>query len=590
MTAPRGAHLLLLLLAVAAAAVFARVWYTPDEPREASLVASMLESGPRALPSLDGRPFAEKPPLLYWLGAASAAAFGSRPAAVRLPNLGYLLLTGLALAALARRAAGEQAGFAAGVVAVTALTPFQALVWLATDAPLLAGVALSLLGSYRALTAVARPGRWQGYALMHAGLLIAFFAKGPAGWLVPLSAYATVVLAERRWRELLRIELWAYVPLQAVAIGAWALWLAAEPGGEDSLKVLFWYNLVGRAVRLAAPAGADYASGHRNWPGKYLLELPLYLLPWSALLVAALRRALKRARLVGAEGSGWRLALGASVPPGVVLSLAATARGVYFAPVALGCALLIGLYVGASGTAVDRFERICWRLTQLLTALLAAVLGLAALAAAAAPAWREPATLALGAVSLAAAALALRLALAPRVAAAGLLPRLAAATALSLSLVMLPLYVQLNGWLSLETLAARLSRAAAARPLVLLDPDETTLAMTQLYLPRAAVAARVAAEDPERLAHLRAALALAGPVTRVLWLLPGGARWTLGDWSAFLGYSAGAHAPKAAPLPLGLEALVPECVATRPGGRSYVLYRQAAAAGVPAAASAPRCP
>lgn len=119
------ARLLALVLPLACVGLFARALYTPDEPREASLVVAMATRADKSLPELAGRPFAEKPPLLYWLGGASVAALGASAGAARLPNLLYLLVTVLAAAALAHRAAGPAAGFAAGVIAATALQLYQ---------------------------------------------------------------------------------------------------------------------------------------------------------------------------------------------------------------------------------------------------------------------------------------------------------------------------------------------------------------------------------------------------------------------------------------------------------------------------------
>ena len=87
MTGSVAARLLVLLLPIACVGLFARVLYTPDEPREASLVVAMASQADKSLPELAGRPFVEKPPLLYWLGGAAVAALGPSPAATRLPNL-----------------------------------------------------------------------------------------------------------------------------------------------------------------------------------------------------------------------------------------------------------------------------------------------------------------------------------------------------------------------------------------------------------------------------------------------------------------------------------------------------------------------
>ena len=75
------ARLLWLVLPLLCVGLFARVYYTPDEPREASLVVAMASQADKSLPELGGQPFAEKPPLLYWLGGGAVAALGSSPAA-----------------------------------------------------------------------------------------------------------------------------------------------------------------------------------------------------------------------------------------------------------------------------------------------------------------------------------------------------------------------------------------------------------------------------------------------------------------------------------------------------------------------------
>ena len=573
MTRLPAARLLVLLVPVALVGLFGRAYYTPDEPREASMVVAMAAQADKALPELAGRPFAEKPPLLYWLGGASVAAFGPAPAAARLPNLLYLLCASLAIGALVTRAAGPGAGFAAGIATATMLQLYQVLIWLATDAPLVAGVAVALLGAYLGLSAADAGARRRGYLVLHLGLTIAFFAKGPAGWLVPASAWLTVVVLERRWREFRSPELWMGAPLVLGAIGAWVAWVATRADGAESLRILFWYNLVGRAVPLAAPAGFAYATGHGNFPGKYLVELPLYLLPWTALAFAALRRVPRGLRRRDREGTAWRLALGALVLPTLLLSLAATARGVYYAPPALGFAMFVGLYVGSTGAALDRVDRLAWRATGALIALAAIVIGVLGGLVSFAPAASTPGSVVLGAVGVAAAAAAAWLALTPSTVGAAALPRLAGATALMLTFAVAPLYLAINDWLSLERLATRIAAAAGAAPLVVLDPDETTLALAGLYLPAGTARAAVRSTDPEALARTRAAIV---PATRVLWLVPDRSRWHLDAWLGFLGYRAGGAppAPAVAP-PGGLGELRTECVLVRPGGRAFALLAPA---------------
>ncbi len=570
MTALPVGRLLALVLPILAVGLFARALYTPDEPREASLVVSMAAQPNKSLPALAGYSFAEKPPLLYWAGAASVGLTGSSPPSLRLPNLLYALAAVLALGALGARAAGATAGFATSLCAATALQSYQAMIWLATDAPLLAGVAVAMFGAFSGLTASERRPRLAGYLTMHAGLLVAFFAKGPAGWLVPGAAFVTVLVAEQRPRELLRAELWAGVPVLGLVIGAWVWWVDQGPDGAEQLRVLFWYNLVGRVLHLDAPTALDYSSGHQNSFGKYLLEWPMYLLPWTALAVAALRRVPRAFSAQGAEGTAWRLAAGAVAIPTLLLSFAATARGVYYAPVLLGFALGIGLYAGRAGAALDRFERGCWRATGLLVALLALLLSLVVALLCFAPALRTVGSVALGAVALASAALAAWLALTPPVAAAGGLPRLALAVTLILTLVVGPAYGQLNKVLSLETLAARIRAAAGPGFLIVAEPDETTVAMFELYFPERANSVMLVPNYPLVGCVLQADVAFHGLGTRVVTGVRDAPRWGLAAWLEYLGYRRASAAPVvAAAVPadwLRVAARV-----ERPGGRAFVV-------------------
>src|SRR5450755_3825583 len=67
----------------------------------------------------------------------------------------------------------------------------------------------------------------------------------------------------------------------------------------------------------------------------------MYLFPWTLLGLAAVRRAWRQRRTSRHDNRAVRFAIAASLPSLVVLSLAATARNIYFAPALPGVALLI---------------------------------------------------------------------------------------------------------------------------------------------------------------------------------------------------------------------------------------------------------
>jgi 4-amino-4-deoxy-L-arabinose transferase-like glycosyltransferase len=112
------------LLAGALLLLFVPVWIEPagswlgepDEARYAEIPREMLAAGDFVTPRLNGVPYFEKPPLLYWCNAASLSIFGETPWAARLPTrlagLGtvVVLLTGVA------SIASLELGLAAGIL------------------------------------------------------------------------------------------------------------------------------------------------------------------------------------------------------------------------------------------------------------------------------------------------------------------------------------------------------------------------------------------------------------------------------------------------------------------------------------------
>ena len=231
-------------------------------------------------------------------------------------------------------------------------------------------MSIALLGAYQGFYATQRRERLRGYLLMHAASGLGFLCKSAAAWMVPAMTLVTLVIWERRWRELLRWELYLGLVLQAAMIVTWIWFVYVGPDGPAHLKVFFWNNLVGRFTRVDAPNELQYAAAHRNSPGKYLLELPLYLAPWTLLVVAAVRRAWRRRkRLVRLTIGRCASRSAASLPPLVFLSLAATARNIYLAPALPGVALLLAWWAQESWSSPDRWDVRALRATSVLLLL-----------------------------------------------------------------------------------------------------------------------------------------------------------------------------------------------------------------------------
>src|SRR5882672_1148141 len=71
------AALLVLGLALYVAGLGQRSLWAPDEGRYAEIPREMVATGDWLTPRLNGLVYVEKPPLQYWLTAASFQAFGS---------------------------------------------------------------------------------------------------------------------------------------------------------------------------------------------------------------------------------------------------------------------------------------------------------------------------------------------------------------------------------------------------------------------------------------------------------------------------------------------------------------------------------
>jgi 4-amino-4-deoxy-L-arabinose transferase-like glycosyltransferase len=478
--------LVLALVAVVCVGVLGRGFWTPDEPREADISWRMSWQPDKAVPLLAGEAFCEKPPLTYWIAGAAIHTFGAEAWVVRLPNLLYALMTALAVAAIGRRSLGTIAGFVAAAAITTFLLSYQVAIWLATDAPLLATVAVALLGLYRGFHAE-RPGeRLLGYSAMHAALALGFLSKSAAAWMVPVLTIFTLIVWERRWRELLRWELYVGLALQAVLILSWVWFVYSGPDGAAHLRVFFWNNLAGRFAKVDAPAELQYAGAHRNTPGKYLIELPVYLFPWTLLVFAAARRAFLDRHAPPAARRPVQFALAAFVPTLAVLSVAATARNIYLAPALPGLALLLGWWAVEAGKTPDPWDVRALRATVLLL-LLGIITSLAALLLVGWDSWFDMARptifVAIGGAGILASTVAAGSAwraIGRRAVVRSLFAMLLAYCALLVGPVS-QIYRGVDAWQNLAEVGRAIHRDVDGQRIILFAPDETTRAFVDMY-------------------------------------------------------------------------------------------------------------
>jgi 4-amino-4-deoxy-L-arabinose transferase-like glycosyltransferase len=204
-----------------------------DEPRFALVAQDMLRSGDWLIPRVGGDLYADKPPLFFWMMAASMALTGSVRLGFLIPSLLCGVGTVLLVYDLLRRLRGREVAFAG---ALMLLVTFQ-FVWQARqaqiDGTLCFFTTLSLYGLFRHLAAGPAFG-WFLLGWAAAGLGV--ITKG-VGFLPLFALVPWVVLAARGWpsRAPHRDARWFAGPVcMLAAIGIWFLpmMLVTSAGGE----------------------------------------------------------------------------------------------------------------------------------------------------------------------------------------------------------------------------------------------------------------------------------------------------------------------------------------------------------------------
>jgi 4-amino-4-deoxy-L-arabinose transferase-like glycosyltransferase len=227
-----------LTVAWLVATAWARPLMLPDEGRYVGVAWEMLRSGDWLTPTLNGLPYFHKPPLFYWITAASMSVFGPHPWAARAAPMLGACLGALALYAFARRWASERAARATVLVLLV-----QPLFYLggqfANLDMLVAGCicATILLLAHASLSAERgldfRAARESAYALAALGVL----AKGLIGAVLPVMVIVAWLVLRRRWPDLRALVSWRGAVLFAVLACPW--FLAMQWRFSDFLDYFF---------------------------------------------------------------------------------------------------------------------------------------------------------------------------------------------------------------------------------------------------------------------------------------------------------------------------------------------------------------
>ncbi|MFC1679481.1 ArnT family glycosyltransferase [Elusimicrobiota bacterium] len=256
-----------------------------DDARYAEVPREMVESGDWLTPTLNYLSYIEKPPLMYWLCAASYKLFGVNEAAARLPLALLALLGILCTWWLGSWLYSAETGMAAAVILATCAQYFGLSHVLTPDM----AVSVALLWTTALiLRCLRRPedGRWAG-ALAWVAAITAFLSKGLIGLLLPAVWTIGLLVLFPALRKGLRPLLlnWG-MPVFIIVLGAWLA--AMESNHPGFLNFFFIEQHFQR-----------FLTAKYNRPGPWYFFFAIEFagsMPWTPLILAAILEPL----------AGWR--------------------------------------------------------------------------------------------------------------------------------------------------------------------------------------------------------------------------------------------------------------------------------------------
>ena len=179
----------------------------PDEGRYAEIPREMLERGDLITPTLNYVKYLEKPPLLYWLNAASIKIFGTSEFAARLPSALCGLATVLATYLIARKLYDRRTALISAIILGTSAGFVLQSRIILTDMLLTFCLTTALGAFIVAAQQERRRGSVLPWYLFYLFCALAVLTKGLIGIVFPAGIIFLYLLLSRRWKLLAEMRL-----------------------------------------------------------------------------------------------------------------------------------------------------------------------------------------------------------------------------------------------------------------------------------------------------------------------------------------------------------------------------------------------
>jgi 4-amino-4-deoxy-L-arabinose transferase-like glycosyltransferase len=313
----------------------------PDEGRYAEISREMIETGNWLVPQFWYMPHFDKPPMTYWLVAASMKLFGQNEWAVRLPLALAGLSGALAVWFLAKSIAGRRVAVWSVLILQSPLLYFSMSRMLTTDIFLTQFNAWAMYLLWRSWICLREPGTpakyfWGWHLAGWLAIALGFMTKGPVALAIPLVSIVLLLIVRRKSFPEKRRLLGGIVVGMVLSLALAAPWyLAANARVPGTLNYMVFHQAAGHVL------GTTIRT-RQGFPGYFFVILPVGLLPWSWLLGWLWRREHWQ-RMPSPQQDGWLLLNFWSLFTFTLFNLTHSKLPAYILPIFPALAVLLAL-------------------------------------------------------------------------------------------------------------------------------------------------------------------------------------------------------------------------------------------------------
>jgi hypothetical protein len=307
---------------------------TADSAKYASVSREILENGDALHLKIQGEPYLQKPPLLFWLAAISFKLFGVSMFSFKLSTLLFSILGVYSVYRLGRLYFGNNVGLVSALIYATSEALILYNMDVHTDMLLTSNI---IFGTWQ-LVEYLNSRRKVNFIFGFIGIGLAMLSKGVIGLAIPVFGIGGYLLLQKDFKTIFSFR-WIIGALIILIIISPALKGLHDQFGAEGLKFFFWSNNIDRIQGHYTNFRHDYS---------YFIHTFLYLfLPWSFYSIYAFVRDLKDWRSNGISTKGLKNGLNYSafIPLAIIVSISSQQSPHYLLPIIPFISIITGRYI-----------------------------------------------------------------------------------------------------------------------------------------------------------------------------------------------------------------------------------------------------